>query len=81
MAVMNSNTAVSGAPVRFEMLPASPGNPGNATINGGASADVYSDSSGKAAVTLTGVAEGLVRVKASSPGAVNTLDITVVVLP
>lgn len=81
LVAMNGNWPVSGAPVRFEVLPDGPGNKGSATINGGASADVFTDSSGKATVMLTGVAQGLVRVRASSPGAVNSLDITVVVLP
>ncbi|MGH9795323.1 MAG: hypothetical protein ACRD5G_11155 [Candidatus Acidiferrales bacterium] len=71
------NAPLSGIPVRFEVLPESPG---SATLNGGSIADVQSDPAGRAMVTLTGVAPGVVRVKVSTPAAVNSVNIVVVVL-
>jgi hypothetical protein len=75
MAVQQS-APLPGIPVTFEVLPDSPG---SATIDGGPSATVQTDATGRAAAVLTGISAGLVRVKASSPAFADSIGIAVAV--
>jgi hypothetical protein len=74
--VMQQDSPLSGVPVHFEVLPDSEG---SATIDGGSSADVYTDATGKATTVLTGDARGLVRVSVSSAATADSTNIPVVV--